>query len=95
MSAIPDFDESHGWVADYAEELVELAKRMSGASEVVVEPSALGLGSTRLSGGNATVAFCHNDYTAASVGRHIAELDPERMFEDHYFIVQRMVGQMT
>ena len=25
----------------------------------------------------------------------LAELDPERMFEDHYFIIQRMVGQMT
>lgn len=25
----------------------------------------------------------------------LAELDPGRMYEDHYFIIQRMVGQMT
>lgn len=25
----------------------------------------------------------------------LADLDPERMFEDHYFIIQRMVGQST
>ena len=25
----------------------------------------------------------------------LADLDPERMFEDHYFIIQKMVGQMS
>ncbi|MEL6950243.1 MAG: bifunctional nicotinamide-nucleotide adenylyltransferase/Nudix hydroxylase [Pseudomonadota bacterium] len=25
----------------------------------------------------------------------LAELDPERLFEDHYFIIQKMVGQMS
>ena len=36
-----------------------------------------------------------DDDAAAAFWVPLAELDPERMFEDHYFIVQRMVGQMT
>ena len=79
VSSISDFDESYDWVPAYTDELVALIKQMSGASEVVVR--ALGLGSTRLSGGNGAVEFCHNDYTAASVGRHIAEIDSERAAE--------------
>jgi bifunctional NMN adenylyltransferase/nudix hydrolase len=36
-----------------------------------------------------------DDDAAAAFWVPLAELDPERMFEDHYFIIQRMVGQMT
>ncbi|HEY3518846.1 MAG TPA: bifunctional nicotinamide-nucleotide adenylyltransferase/Nudix hydroxylase [Gammaproteobacteria bacterium] len=36
-----------------------------------------------------------DDDASAAFWVPLAELDPERMFEDHYFIVQRMVGQMT
>lgn len=79
VSAVPDFDESHDWVPSYSDELAGFIQAMSGAAEVVV--SAVGLGSTRLAGGNGTVGFCHNDYTAASVGRHIADLDAERAEE--------------
>jgi hypothetical protein len=77
-SAVTEFDESGGWLEQYAGEMVELARQLTGASEVVVAANGLGLGSTQLSGGCGTVSFCHNDYTAASIGRHIAELDPER-----------------
>jgi bifunctional NMN adenylyltransferase/nudix hydrolase len=34
------------------------------------------------------------DDAAAAFWVPLAELDPERMFEDHYFIIQRMVGQL-
>jgi bifunctional NMN adenylyltransferase/nudix hydrolase len=36
-----------------------------------------------------------DDDAAAAFWMPLAELDPERMFEDHYFIIQRMVGQMA
>jgi hypothetical protein len=78
-SAVADFNESYDWMPTYTRELADLIKRMTGAPEVVVR--ACGLGSTRMSGGNGTVSFCHNDYTAASVGRHIAEIDPARAEE--------------
>lgn len=80
-SAIDDYDEAGSWMEQYAAEMVDLAKQLTGASEAVVAANGLGLGSTRLSGGYGTVSFCHNDYTAASVGRHISELDPDRAEE--------------
>jgi len=36
-----------------------------------------------------------DDDAAAAFWIPLAALDPEQMFEDHYFIIQRMVGQMT
>lgn len=75
-TAIDTFDESYGWLAAYTAELTELVKAMTGAQDVVVRD--VGLGSTRLTGGNGTVNFCHNDYTASSVGRHVAAIDPDR-----------------
>ena len=36
-----------------------------------------------------------DDDASAAFWVPLAELDPERMFEDHYFIVQRMVGQLA
>lgn len=79
VSAVQDFDEGYSWLADYMQELEGLIGQLTGAPDVVA--TATGLGSTRLSGGNGTVGFCHNDFTAASVGRHIAELDAERAEE--------------
>ena len=76
VSKVRHFDQSEDWFAPYIAEMIALAKAMTGAAQV--EVAALGLGSTRLGGGNGTVPFCHNDYTAASVGRHIAELDPAK-----------------
>jgi hypothetical protein len=75
-TAIGEFGEDYAWAPAYSQELAALIRQMTGASDVVVR--ALGLGSTKLSGGNGAVEFCHNDYTAASVGRHILELDAER-----------------
>ena len=73
MSAISVFDErSYDWAPAYTDELVALIKQLSGASEVLVR--ALGWEVHDFSDGNGTVEFCHNDYTAASVGRHIAEI---------------------
>jgi hypothetical protein len=92
-SAITDFDEGRGWAARYAREIERLIKEISGAAEVILpqmrflkdgveaEMPAVRLGSTRLAGGAGTVDFCHNDFTAASVGRHVAEIDPERAEE--------------
>jgi hypothetical protein len=78
-SATTDFNTSYDWHDAYCRELADIAKQITGANEVVVR--ACGLGSTRLSDGNGTVSFCHNDYTAASVGRHIADIDPGRVEE--------------
>jgi hypothetical protein len=78
VSAIEAFDTGYGWLDAYAQELAELARRLTGAKEAYVSPRGLGLGSTRLSGGNVTIEFVHNDYTAASIGWHVADLDPER-----------------
>lgn len=79
---VPAFDETQDWKPRYRREMEDFIQQMSGAAEVVL-PANGGprLGSTRLSGGSGTVSFCHNDYTAASVGRHIAALDPDRAEE--------------
>lgn len=75
-SVVERFDETYDWLPTYAEELRALIAGTVGAADVVV--NNVGLGSTRLAGGNGTVDFCHNDYTAASVGRHIAAIDATR-----------------
>jgi hypothetical protein len=79
---IAEFDDSMDWAPRYKKEIANLIQRISGASEVIL-PLRGGprVGSSKLSGGRGTVGFCHNDYTAASVGRHIAEIDPERAEE--------------
>lgn len=89
-SRITDFNETRDWAAPYAREIEALIKRISGAAEVIIpqmrylhaggiaESPGVRLGSTRMTGGAGTVDFCHNDFTAASVGRHIAEIDPAR-----------------
>ena len=80
-SCVTDYDEAGSWLEPYAAEMAELARSLTGAGEVVVSAIGLGFGSTRMSGGNGTVGFCHNDYTAASIGRHIHEIDPDRAGE--------------
>ena len=92
-TAIADFNRSRDWAAPYAREIEALIKDISGAVEVVIpqmkflhdgveaEMPAVRLGSTRMTGGAGTVDFCHNDFTAASVGRHIADIDPVRAEE--------------
>ena len=89
-SSITDFNESRDWTTRYARETEKLIKEISGAAEVIIpqmrylheggiaESPGVRLGSTRMTGGAGTVDFCHNDFTAASVGRHIAEIDPAR-----------------
>jgi hypothetical protein len=78
-TAIRDFDPGMSWLPSYLGELTGLLKEMTGAAEVIVSHGRLG--STRMGGGNGTVSFCHNDYTAASAGRHVFELDAERAAE--------------
>lgn len=80
-SAVTDYDEDGTWLEPYAAEMIELAKGLTGGSEAIVSANGLGFGSTKMSGGYGTVSFCHNDYTAASIGRHVGELDPERAEE--------------
>jgi hypothetical protein len=81
VSAIPEFDHQYSWLEAYAAEMIDLAKRLTGGSEAHVSPNGLGLGSTRLSGGNGTIEFVHNDYTAASIGRHVHDIDPAKAQE--------------
>jgi hypothetical protein len=46
-SAVTEFDESGGWLEQYAGEMVELARQLTGASEVVVAANGLGLAARR------------------------------------------------
>ncbi len=78
-SSIAEFDDGLAWGPHYREEVTDFITRMTGATDVTVLGSRLG--DARLGGARGTVDFCHNDFTAASVGGHVHDLDPERAEE--------------
>jgi hypothetical protein len=74
-----DFDDGSEWRERFTQEATEFVRRMTGASDVVTRSVAPR--STRYSDSAGTIDFCHNDYTGASIGSFIAEIDPDRAEE--------------
>jgi hypothetical protein len=71
-----DLDAGEDWGPGFTREAVSLIQRMTGASDVV--PSPPRGASTKYSGPAGTIDFCHNDYTGASIGTFVVELDPAK-----------------
>jgi hypothetical protein len=74
-----DFDDGSEWRERFTGEATEFVRRMTGASDIVTRFVAPR--STRYRDSDGTIDFCHNDYTGASVGSFVAEIDPERVEE--------------
>lgn len=72
------FDHSDAWHQQFALEVEQIVKTLTGATEVVVPDYGVSIRSTVLSGSQGPAHFCHNDYTPGSAARHIASLDPAK-----------------
>ncbi len=74
-----DLDDGSEWKERFTGEATAFIRAMTGASDVVTRSVAPR--STRYRDSSGTIDFAHNDYTGASIGTFIAEIDPERAEE--------------
>lgn len=75
-TAIEDLSDTEKFGDQFRAEVREIVKNVTGASEVAVIP-IVGYRIADRGGSFGPALFCHNDYTAGSTPRHIAQLDPE------------------
>jgi hypothetical protein len=75
---IAAFDRTDSWHPQFGEEVVELVKRATGATEVIVPLYSATLRSVNFEGSYGPASFCHNDFTSIGAARHISQLVPDR-----------------